>query len=89
MHQPYLIGAPVGRADGCLRSEAILSDDFESDTRLGPAPALSIATLADLGVSDAMIARYFAIDLGRLYTLQKGGRLAEQLPSGTGKDGAR
>ena len=68
-----------------------MSDDFEIDSRLGPAPALSIATLADLGVSDAMIARYFAIDLGRLYTLQKRSRLAERLPSGriTGKDGAR
>ncbi|EHK53262.1 hypothetical protein [Allomesorhizobium alhagi] len=54
-----------------------MSDDLEIDSRLGPAPALSIATLADLGLSDAMIARYFAIDLGRLYTLQKRGRLAE------------
>lgn len=54
-----------------------MSDDLEIEPRLGPAPALSIATLADLGLSEAMIARYFAIDLGALHNLQRKGRLAE------------
>ena len=53
-----------------------MSDDLEIDSRLGPAPALSIATLADLGLSDATIARYFAMDLGALHTLQRKDRLA-------------
>jgi len=58
-----------------------MSDDFEIHPFLGPAPALSIATLADLGLSNVLIARYFAIDLGQLHALQRTDCFPRRLPS--------
>lgn len=41
--------------------------------RLGPFPQVSIKVLADLGLTDTLIARYFAIDTSQVVLLRDSG----------------
>jgi len=45
--------------------------DLATGLRLGPAPVISVNVLADLGLSEADIARYFSIDRDALAKLRE------------------
>ena len=61
----------------------------ETDLRLGPAPVLSILVLADLGMSDEDIARYFFVGpqlVGRFREMASTAELSWRLPDARRRD---